>query len=1255
MLTGEDVERASLEYDSKETAKRFADSWTRHRDKQIIAGEKESSMRTLYHTMYEFSATFIVFGGLMQLAYLVTFLLPPALMSLLVDLLSRSSDADYYTKGLAICFGMFLCLLASAVFANQMLWSAETAGLEIRIGLVAAIYRQSLQLSGASRHRFPVGKVVQLAAADVPKIDAALEYLHFTWSGPLQLIFSSFMLYKLLGWTAMYGLVVLLVVVPVHVLIIHRNARQRKQLQTVTDARINLLQEIVTGIRAIKYYAWEDVFAAKMARLRNEELKKICRIRTGSTLSHALKWAAPMFASVISFVALAWRGKELTAMVVFPAIAYFSMFGQPLFIALMALNSCTEGIQAMKRIKRFLETPICGTELTVDPTLSSAFVIEQADFEWKTAQDAPPHTAVVTDLSMKEIEAEPTDVYPTREASVTPVSVASPLSGIRGLTLEIPRGSLVAIVGPVGSGKSSLLAAIMGEMTRTAGSVLLGGSIAYCPQQSWIQNATVRDNILFGRPFDKDRYDAVIEECALSTDLQLLPHGDMTEIGERGINLSGGQRLRVNLARAAYYDADILMLDDPLSAVDAHVKKKIFEECICNGLMAGKTRLLVTHHLHVLAQVDLILVMQDGQVVQRGTYDELFRSATPFSGLLRQYTCSDDKAPLKRAQQDSDKEKPAREEAPAGQAHTTEAHRISISVYRAFANATQRRCLFISLAALTVLLCESNHVFRKIWLSLWTQRRFGLSKNVYMAVYAVLGTLQSLTAWLSALVFVIAGYYAARRLHERALHRVMHAPLRFFDTTPVGRIISRFSKDQGILDILVSEALYWLLECLGYIALATVEIAYASLWNLLFLLPTLLVGFLLQSIFRKTSRQLQMFQANSLAPLMSNISETYAGLAVIRAFHAEPLCISLHHSIVNSITRCSLLSMALPRWVLMRSGCLGAFLVLFVSLYYVLCNTDAEIAGFAISAALEISSSLEFCARQLSRTEASMVAVERIAEYAETLEGEAPQTTDVKVAAVWPDQGRIELKDVWVSYRESFPPVLHDVNVVIEPRQRVAIVGRTGAGKSTVLLALLRVVELSSGQILIDGVDISKIGLEDLRSRLAIVPQEPLLFSGTLRFNLDPRNTHTDADIWLALEQTYMREHVAKQEGGLDSSVLLNGENYSVGQRQLLCLTRALLRRSKIIVIDEATASIDLQTDALIQASLQLNFTTATLVAIAHRLNTVMDYDRILVLDGGRVVEFGEPQALLADRWSAFASLVAASSKPPLSPSLPSL
>lgn len=1253
MITKEDVERVPLECDSKETAERFAKSWTRHRSKQMVAGGKASSMRTLCHTVYEFLTTFIVLGGLMQLAYLVAFLLPPALLSLLVDLLSRSSDADYYTKGVLICFGMFVCLLASTIFANQTLWIAETAGLEIRTGLLAAIYRQLLQLSGVSRHRFPVSKVVQLAAADVPRIDAALEYLHFMWSGPLQLMFSSLMLYRLLGQAALYGLAALLLVLPVHILIIHRNAHQRKQLQTVTDARINLLQEIVAGIRAIKYYAWEGVFAEKMAQLRSEELGKVFRIRTGTTFSHALKWATPMFASVISFAAFAWSGKELTAAVVFPAIAYFSMFGQPLFIALMAISSCIEGIQAMKRIKRFLETSTCEAGLPVEPALSSAIVVEQADFEWKTAQEGPPRASIMADLSMKEIEAEPAGVYPTREASVTPVSVASPFLGIRRLTLTIPRGSLVAIVGPVGSGKSSLLAAMIGEMTRTAGSVRLGGSIAYCPQQAWIQNATVRDNILFGRPLDKDRYDAVIEECALRTDLRLLPHGDMTEIGERGINLSGGQRLRVNLARAAYYDADILMLDDPLSAVDAHVGKKIFEGCICNGLMAGKTRLLVTHHLHVLAQVDLILVMQEGQLVQCGTYDELLQSATPFSDLLRHYTCDDNRASLKGAQKDSNKV--VREKATAEQACMTETHRVSISVYRAFADATQRRRLFVSLAVLTVLLCEGNHVVRKIWLSCWTQRRFGLSKNVYMAVYAVLGTLQSLTAWFSALVFVIAGYCAARRLHEQALHRVMRAPLRFFDATPVGRIISRFSKDQGMLDLLVSETLYWLLECIGYIAMATVELAYASPWNLLFLLPVLVVGFLLQSIFRETSRQLQMFQASSLAPLMSNISETYAGLAVIRAFHAEPLCISLHHSIVNSVTRCSLLNMALPRWVFVRSGCLGAFLVLSVSLYYALCSTDAEIAGFAISAALEISSSLEFIARQLSRTEASMIAVERIAEYAEGLESEAPQTNNVSVAAGWPSRGRIELKDIWASYRESLPPVLHGVSVVVEPCQKVAIVGRTGAGKSTILLALLRVIELSAGQILIDGTDISKIGLADLRSRLAIVPQEPLLFSGTLRFNLDPRSAHTDAEIWLALEQTYMREHVAKQEGGLDSSVLLNGENYSVGQRQLLCLTRALLRRSTIIVMDEATASIDHQTDALIQASLRQNFATATLVAVAHRLNTVMDYDRILVLDGGRVVEFGEPQALLADRRSAFASLVAASSKLPPSPSPPLL
>ena len=1247
-ITVADLQEVALKHKSAETAKRFTENWARHRKKQVTSG-RISNMRTLCHTVYEFLSASIVLGGLMQLAYLLTLLIPPVLMSLFVDLLAQSNDANYYTKGLTMCFGMSLCLLTNTVLASQTIWISDSAGLEMRTGLVAAIYQQALQLSGASRHRFPVSKVIQLVAADVPKIDAAWEYLHFTWGGPLQIAFSFFMLYRLLGGIAVYGAAIIFAFIPMHVFIVHILARNRKQLIKTTDLRVCLLQEIIIGIRVLKYYSWEDVFAAKMALLRSEELEKVRRIRTISALSHPLTWTIPIFASVVSFLAFAWSGEELTASVVFPALAYFNTLQRPLMIMPTAASNCIEGIQAMKRIKRFLEAPICRAELAIEPDLPHAILVEQAGFEWDAAQSTPsgvPPPTIVPDLSLQEIEAEPAGVYPMRGASTTPISMASPFSGIHDLTLAIPRGSLVAIVGPVGSGKSSLLAAMMGEMTRTSGSIRLGGTIAYCPQQSWIQNATVKDNILFGRPFDQDRYDAVIEQCALTADLQLLSHGDMTEIGERGINLSGGQRLRVNLARAAYYDADILILDDPLSAVDAHVGRTIFEECICGGLMAGKTRILVTHHLHVLTQVDLILVMQSGQLVQRGTFDELFRSATPFSDLLRQYTGGRDEEgdgiPLKQITPNEPKEKKLAKDVEA-KSHAAEDYRVSPHVYYTFANATQRAGLFISLAIFTVLLCELNRVVRNVWLSFWTRKRFGLSQNTYMTIYAVCGVMQTFTAWLSALVFVIAGYYAARNLHEGALHRVMRAPLWFFDATPVGRIISRFSKDQGMLDSFVSETLYWLLVCFGYIVMAIVEISYASLWNLCFLLPTLIAGFILQSIFGTTCRQLQRFQTKSLAPLMSNFSETYAGLTVIRAFRVEPMYTALHHSIVDGVNRCNLLSMALPRWVVMRSGCLGALLVLLVLLYYLLYSGDAKVAGFAISAALDISASLEWCMRQFSRTEASMIAVERIAEYAEELESEAPQITDVKTDDLWPAQGRIEFKDVYLSYRPSLPPVLSGISVAIEPRQKVAIVGRTGAGKSTILLALFCIIELSSGQILIDGVDISKIGLKDLRSRLAIVPQEPVLFSGTLRFNLDPRGAHTDAEIWLVLERTYMREHVAKQEGGLDSAVLLNGENYSVGQRQLLCLTRALLRQSKVIVMDEATASIDLQTDALIQTSLRLNFAAFTLITIAHRINTILDYDRILVLDGGRVVEFGEPQELLADENSAFASLVVAS------------
>ena len=1257
-LSKDDLLRVRVDGKSSTTAARFGQTWRKYRDEQT-SEERQTSTRALYKTIYEFLPGSIALSAFLQLVFVLTYQAPPAILSILVELMEQRGGNsvvtdNYYVKGVAMCLGMFLCLFLNTLFANQAQWVLNKAGLQVRTGLMAAIYGKSFRLSGAARQQFSVGKAVQLMSADVLRVDTAWEYLHFTWAGPLQLSITFIMLYRLLGWSSFIGSVVLFVFIPIHAIIVYVLSKQRDRVSKVTERRIRLLQEIILGIKIIKYYAWEDVFARKMSELRHDELKGIRSMRTVSALSYTLTFSIPVFASIVSFLSYVRSGGNLTPGIVFPAMTYFNMLEQPLLIVPIMASYCIDAMAALKRIKRFLEAPVSQDTLAVEPNLAVAIDIERAGFEWEVARVKPPTQKVVPGLSMKEIAAQPSGAYSVRGMSASPALAASPFSGIHDLTLVIPRGSLVAIVGPVGSGKSSLLAAMMGEMTRTSGSIRLGGTIAYCPQQSWIQNATVKDNILFGRPFDQDRYDAVIEQCALTADLQLLSHGDMTEIGERGINLSGGQRLRVNLARAAYYDADILILDDPLSAVDAHVGRTIFEECICGGLMAGKTRILVTHHLHVLTQVDLILVMQSGQLVQRGTYDELFESETAFSELLKKYTSRDEEEGEEEEEEEDDEEYEEEDEEDAKKASSQVITRkedglatkgiVSARVYHVYVSAAGGVVLFVTVALLSMLMAEGCRIARDIWLAFWSAKtlKFNFTLNTYMAVYAAFGGAQAVLAWANSLVFVVAGYYAAKNLHEQALHRIMRAPLRFFDTTPVGRIISRFSKDQDILDSLISEELNWLLYAFGYILSSVVEVAFTSIWNLCFLVPAFAVGFVLQSIFRTTSRQLQRLQAQCFSPLMSNFSETFSGMSVIKAFRVESIFIARHHDIVDYINRSSLLNLALQRWTSTRSGVMGSFLVIVVSLYCFLADIEPEMAGLGILSALDINTALDWCIKQFAETEASMIAVERINFYAAHLESEAAFTVDAnKPKAEWPDQGRIEFKDVYLSYRPSLPPVLSGISVAIEPRQKVAIVGRTGAGKSTILLALFRVIELSSGQILIDGVDISKIGLKDLRSRLAIVPQEPVLFSGTLRFNLDPRGAHTDAEIWLALERTYMREHVAKQEGGLDSAVLLNGENYSVGQRQLLCLTRALLRQSKIIVMDEATASIDLQTDALIQTSLRLNFAAFTLITIAHRINTILDYDRILVLDGGRVVEFGEPQELLADENSAFASLAA--------------
>jgi len=936
---------------------------------------------------------------------------------------------------------------------------------------------------------------------------------------------------------------------------------------------------------------------------------------------------------------------------------------------------------------------------------------------------------------------------------------------LTNISLTLPKGSLTAIVGAVGQGKSSLLCGILGEMKRTSGSVTLNGSIGYCPQQPWIQHCSLRDNVLFGLPYDEERYKRAIKAAALTRDLQILPNGDATEIGEKGINLSGGQKARCSLARALYFDSDICLLDDPLSAVDAHVSAFLFSELIC-GAMAGKTRVLVTHSLHYLSSphVDQIVLMHGGRIQEQGSFAELMSKDGHFAKLMREHggeKAKSEEGDNNEDNNDVDQQVDDGESVPSPDAGSVKPVAISdgavqdpsiISISKSngmngvdpatgsnvesskskvktggvvgLMEKEERvkgglkwstwlyylKAIGGAPAVCGLAFCfiaqTSNNILTNTWLAWWSSEYFGPRSAVwYVSIYAGIGVAQF--AWAAGATTQAAFYgtKAAIVLHDRAFTNLLRAPISFFESTPVGRVLNRFSRDQDTIDTSLMQSVQMMSYQGVSVAGSLMMIGVTSPYFFIGLLPVIIVYIYTQNYFRPTSRELKRLDSISRSPVYAHFSETLTGLSTIRAYSQQHAFMNQNLRRLDDQSRFYFALQCSSRWLAMRLEMLGACIVLLAAVVLTLeqDSIPASIVGLALSYALQVTQQLMFLVRQSVEAENNMNSVERSRFYTEQLPQEAdahlkgddyvvpllPPPSDNKSdqtivsasevnpfdfdsssnpfshshltnatlslppsssspssssSSSWPSHGRISVRHLDFRYRPHLPLVIHDLTIDIRGGERIGIVGRTGAGKSSFLLALLRLVEPCGGEILIDGVSTSSLGLHKLRSSFAIIPQDPVLFTGTLRFNVDPFHTSTDHQIWDALHKSNLRGMMDRLPDKLDTKVGENGDNFSVGEKSQLCLARALLRCSKILLLDEATASLDLQTDAIIQQSLREHFRATTIITIAHRLVTIADYDRVLVLESGRVVEFDSPFNLLSkpesDPSAVFRSMV---------------
>ncbi|KAL9976502.1 hypothetical protein ACROYT_G013811 [Oculina patagonica] len=1088
--------------------------------------------------------------------------------------------------------------------------------------------------------------------------------------------------------------------------------RIRLKIVGISDQRVRMMSEILNCIKLIKMYAWEKSFAKAIGAIRYLERKVLVKGSFLQGLNIALALVVPTTATVGTFCVHVATGKNLTTSQAFTVMTIFNVLTFSLAILPFGIRAIAEARVALRRLRSLMtmEELQPFVERPTDPQVSLS--ISEATFAWDKVQTKRDSLAPKPKEGGAAQKEEQDDIKlinggngpnkkkvgaqggPPRRG-FAPVEVKTTLeSTLFDIDLTVHKKTLVGICGSVGSGKSSLLQALLGQMRIQKGNVAIGASTAYVAQQAWIMNATVKDNILLGKPYNDARYKAACFACSLEQDLKILPNGDQTEIGERGINLSGGQKQRISLARALYYDMDIYLLDDPLSAVDAHVGQHIFKHCI-KGALWNKTILFATHQLQYLNQCDIVLYMKNGKIAERGTYDELIRNNGEFATLVRLFIREveeelmdeelDEFLPvpnvdspttplspediskfferqLSANQRKGKKKKRRKKREEAGKLVQQEDRAegaVTFETYKTYMKSAGGYCVFLFLM-LFVTVCLCGQLFVDTWLSIWlnaaaeqnltTPEKSGIladnpENNFYIMVYVLSSLGFFVGILLKTYLVVYLTLKASSQLHDKVFYKVSRATMAFFDTTPTGRILNRFSKDLDEIDIHLPFNIDASSLNVVRILISIGMIAAIFPWFLIGLAPLVVIFGLINRVFNRSSRQLKRMDGITRSPIYSHLTATVQGLSTLHAYNKMADFNAVFKDYLDKNTRPFFMFFCSQRWLAVRLDMLTICIVTIASLMVVLIKGTLPPAflGLVLTYSLRMTSLLQFTVRQVAETEARFTSVERISYYIRSVPSEAEmEIPDKKPAPSWPDGGAIRLSGVKMQYRDGLPLVLNDINCEIRRCEKIGIVGRTGSGKSSLGVLLWRLVEPLEGTMHIDDVDITQIGLEDLRSRIAIIPQDPVLFVGTVRYNLDPFKEHSDNELWTALERAHLREMVDSLPAQLMAPVAENGENFSVGERQLICMARALLRNNKILLLDEATASIDTETDAKIQDTIRESFKDCTLLTIAHRLHTVMDSDRILVMDHGKIAEFDTPSTLLTNPNSAFSKLVQA-------------